>query len=160
MFAYHSEGDYYICPQGETLHYRSTNKDTRIYRTNRNTCKACPLRTQCTTSRLGRAVSHSVHQPYLDRVAAYQQTAAYQKAIRKRQVWVEPKFAESKLWHQGRRFRLRRIHKVNIEGIIRAAGQNIKQLLKGKHRQNRPQPPANAAALKLLPAFLSSTAPF
>jgi hypothetical protein len=65
--------------------------------------------------------------------------------MRKRQVWVEPKFAESKLWHQGRRFRLRRIHKVNMEGLMRAAVQNIKQLLKDWHRWEPPDPLGAAA---------------
>ena len=160
MFEYHAEGDYYRCPQGKTLHYQRTDKGTRIYRTKRNACKACPLRPQCTSSRIGRSVSHSIYKFYLDRVAAYQQTAAYQKAMRKRQVWIEPKFAESKLWHQGRRFRLRRILKVNIEGLIRATGQNIKQLIQAKTEKNRPKPPANAAALKLLHSISLSTASF
>ncbi len=45
---------------------------------------------------------------YLDRVKAYESTFAYQKALRKRQVWVEPLFGEGKQWHGMRRFRLRR----------------------------------------------------
>ena len=138
MFEYHAQGDYYRCPQGQTLHYQRTEKGTHIYRTQRNACKTCPLRPQCTSSRIGRSVSHSIYKFFLDRAAAYQQTAAYHKAMRKRQVWVEPKFAESKLWHQGRRFRLRGIRKVNIAGVFRAAGQNIKQLLKAKSHQNHP----------------------
>jgi hypothetical protein len=86
---------------------------------------------------------------FLDRVLAYQQTEAYQKAMRKRQVWVEPKFAELKQWHQGRKFRLRGLFNVNIEALLKAAGQNIKQLLKAKLHQNGPKPPANAAVIRL-----------
>ena len=150
MFEYHAEGDYYRCPQGQILHYQRTDKGTHIYRTKRNACKTCPLRPQCTSSRIGRSVSHSIYKFFLDRAAAYQQTTAYQKAMRKRQVWVEPKFAESKMWHQGRRFRLRGIRKVNIEGVFRAAGQNIKQLLKAKSRKNTPKPPINLALIPLI----------
>ena len=47
----------------------------------------------------------------------YQQTHAYQKAMRKRQVWVEPLFAEAKDWHGLRRFRLRRLWRVNCEAL-------------------------------------------
>jgi hypothetical protein len=40
-------------------------------------------------------------------VGGYQDTEPCQKALRKRQVWVEPLFAEAKDWHGARRFRLR-----------------------------------------------------
>src|SRR5258707_7644184 len=53
-------------------------------------------------------------------VQAYQPTAAYQKALRTRQVWVEPLFAEAKEWHGLRRFRLRRLWRVNSEALMTA----------------------------------------
>lgn len=80
--------------------------------------------------------------------------------MNKRKVWVEPKFAEAKQWHGMYRFRLRRIWRVNIEALLIASVQNIKQLLKGKHLQNRPKPPANAAALKLFPLIDASIVRF
>jgi hypothetical protein len=55
--------------------------------------------------------------------------ALYEKALRKRKVWVEPLFAEAKDWHGMRRFRLRRLEKVNIEALSIASGQNAKRLL-------------------------------
>ena len=58
------------------------------------------------------------------------QTEAYLKAMRKRSVWVEPLFGEAKEFHRLRRFRLRRLLKVNIEGVMIAAGQNLKRLIK------------------------------
>jgi hypothetical protein len=57
------------------------------------------------------------------------ETEPYQKAIRKRKVWVEPLFAEGKLWHGMRRFRMRTLKKVNAEAPMIATGQNIKRLL-------------------------------
>jgi hypothetical protein len=136
------------------LSYTQTRGTNRFYRTKANICKACPKRAQCTTSKRGRAISHSIYKPFLDQVAAYHGTEAYLKAMRKRQVWVEPKFGEVKQWHQGRRFRLRGIHKTNIEALIKAAGQNIKQLLKGKTQKNNPKPPANMAALRVIPPII------
>ena len=67
--------------------------------------------------------------PYLDRVRGYHATEPYAKAMRKRQVWVEPLFAEAKDWHGLRRFRLRGLEKVNGEALLIAAGQNLKRLL-------------------------------
>jgi hypothetical protein len=61
---------------------------------------------------------------------AYRHSEAYLKAIRKRSLWVEPLFGEAKEFHGLRRFRLRRLRKVNIEGVMVAAGQNLKRLIK------------------------------
>ena len=71
----------------------------------------------------------SFHADYLDRVRGYHATEAYAKAMRKRQVWVEPLFGEAKDWHGLRRFRVRGLRKVNCEGLVVAAGQNLKRWL-------------------------------
>jgi hypothetical protein len=81
-----------------------------------------------------------------DRVRAYRGTHPYEKALRKRKVWVEPLFAEAKDWHGMRRFRLRRLDKVNIEALLIASGQNVKRLLAFGGR--RPKKQAQAAALR------------
>src|SRR5207302_9561235 len=62
-------------------------------------------------------------------VRGYHGTPAYEKAMRKRKVWVEPLFGEAKEWHGLRRFRLRGLRKVNSEGVLVAAGQNLKRYL-------------------------------
>ena len=77
---------------------------------------------------------------------SYQATEAYRKALRKRQVWVEPLFAEAKDWHGLRRFRLRTLEKVNVEALLIGAGQNIKRLLTFGERG--PRQPAQVAALR------------
>ncbi len=93
-------------------------------------CNACPVKAECTDSKSGRHIFRSFFQDYLDRVEAYRQIEAYQKALRKRLVWTEPLFGEAKQFHGLRRFRLRGLLKVNIEGVLTAAGQNLKRLLK------------------------------
>lgn len=77
---------------------------------------------------------------------SYQDLESYKKALRKRQVWVEPLFAEGKDWHGMRRFRLRRLWRVNSEALLRAAGQNLKRLLQ-KHGWGRRPFPTEAVAL-------------
>ncbi|QRN82616.1 transposase [Chloroflexota bacterium] len=47
------------------------------------------------------------------------------KASRKRSVWVEPLFGETKEFHCLRRFHLKGLHKDNIEGMMIAAVQNL-----------------------------------
>ncbi|HEX6485017.1 MAG TPA: transposase [Ktedonobacteraceae bacterium] len=95
---------------------------------------------KCTTSKQGRGLCRSVDEACLDRVRAYQPTEAYKKALRKRQVWVEPLFAEAKDWHGMRWFRLRRVFRVNSEALMIAAGQNLKRLLKKRGWGRRPFP--------------------
>jgi hypothetical protein len=110
------------------------------YRAYASDCNHCPLKAQCTTSKQGRSLCRSVDEACLERVRAYQPTAAYKKALRKRQVWVEPLFAEGKDWHGMRRFRLRLLWRVNCEALMRAAGQNLKRLLKKRGWGRRPCP--------------------
>ena len=76
----------------------------------------------------------------------YRGTFLYEKALRKRRVWVEPLFAEAKDWHRMRRFRLRRLEKVNIEALLIASGQNVKRLLTFEGRG--PKKLAQASALR------------
>jgi transposase len=99
------------------------------YRAPATTCNACPVKTQCTESDHGRIVHRSFYANYLERVRAYHATEAYQKAMRKRQVWVEPLFAEAKAWHGVRRLRLRGLLNANIQGLLIAAGQHLKCFL-------------------------------
>jgi len=141
-FRYESERDVYICPAGKELHFfqaHSTDRQRR-YRARAKDCNHCPLKAQCTTSKQGRSLCRSVHEEYLDRVRGYHTTEAYKKAYRKRSVWVEPLFAEGKQWHGMRRFRLRLLRRVNCEGLMRAAGQNLKRLLKKRGWGRRPFP--------------------
>jgi hypothetical protein len=42
---------------------------------------------------------------------------------------LEPLFAEAKVWHGLRRFRLQGLVNVNIKGLLVAAGQNLKRFL-------------------------------
>ena len=141
-FRYEAERDVYICPVGKELHLdqpHSTERSLR-YRARAKDCNHCPLKAQCTTSKQGRTLCRSVHEDYLDRVRAYHATETYKKAYRKRSVWVEPLFAEGKDWHGMRRFRLRLLWRVNSEALLRAAGQNLKRLLKRRGWGRRPFP--------------------
>jgi transposase len=130
-FRYDAEADQYICPNGAILAWERHDyvNQTHHYRADAATCSTCPLKPKCTTSEEGRSLRRSFFQEYLDRVAAYHQTAAYKKAYQKRKVWVEPLFGEGQQWHGLRRFRLRGLRKVNCEGVMTATGQNLKRLL-------------------------------
>ena len=142
QFIYDAAHDLYVCPSGQPLRrFRTEYQAEKVeYRADAATCNACPLKAQCTESQQGRQLHRSFHASYLERVQTYHQTRAYQKAMRKRQVWVEPLFAEAKDWHGMRRFRLRLLWRVNSEALRIAAGQNLKRLLKKRGWGRRPFP--------------------
>jgi hypothetical protein len=132
LFHYDAEKDQYICPQRQILPLvsRRTSEQVLLYKPKAEICNACSAKSKCTGSKSGRHIFRSFFQEYLDKVETYRQTEAYLKAIRKRSLWVEPLFGEAKEFNGLRRFRLRRLRKVNIEGVMVAAGQNLKRLIK------------------------------
>jgi transposase len=146
LFTYDPETDTYRCPDAKTLR-RDHAKYTEgkiVYQAAPGVCSACALKSQCTSSKEGRRIHRNIDEDYLDRVRAHHQTEAYEKAMRKRKLWTEPLFAEAKLWHGMRRFRLRRLWRVNIEALMVATAQNLKRLLTW---QGRRYPPASGMAV-------------
>jgi hypothetical protein len=111
------------------LYTHSYTERLSRYRADAGSCNACPLKPECTPGDSGRVLMRSFDEEILERVRAYRETEPYEKALGKRKVWVEPMFAEAKEWHGMRRFRLRRLWRVNVEALVIAAGQNIKRLL-------------------------------
>jgi hypothetical protein len=148
-FRFDADQDVYRCPQGQLLPRRKTKhtEDKIVYRADAAICNACLVKFQCTTSDHGRMIHRSLYEAYLDRVRGYHATEAYQKAMRKRQVWVEPLFAEAKEWHGLRRLRLRGLMNANIQGLLIAAGQNLKRLLAATGWGRRDAPCGSLLAL-------------
>ncbi len=141
-FSYDAEQDAYCCPEGQALKRRKAKytEGVVVYQAQAATCNACPVKAACTGSDQGRIVHRSLFAADLERVRGYHETEPYKKAMRKRQVWVEPLFGEAKEWHHLRKFRLRGLAKVNIEGQLIAAGQNLKRWLKATGWGRHPVP--------------------
>ena len=153
QFTYDPDRDVYRCPGSQELRFRKHKhtERTRVYQAPAAACNACLLKARCTASAKGRQLTRSFDEAYLERGRGYHTTEAYQKARRKRQVWVEPLFAEGKTWHGLSRFRLRGLLKVNGEALLIAAGQNLKRLLSHWGWGRRPWP--SGAAGIVLPAL-------
>jgi hypothetical protein len=161
-FIYNVERDEYRCPQHQSLKRETAkySEEVVVYRAPAATGNACPLKTKCTESQHGRIVHRSFYADYLERVRAYYVTETYQKAMRKRKVWVAtqrvPGFAEAKDWHGLRRFRLRGLMNANIEGLLIAAGQNLKRFLSATGWGQRHAPCGSLLALPPEPERLSA----
>jgi transposase len=165
-FTYDPDRDEYRCPEDHVLRRRKAKytEGVVVYRAEAAICNACPVKAACTTSNQGRLVHRSFYVEYLDRVRAYHETAAYEQAMAKRKVWVEPLFGEAKDWHGLRRFRLRGLWKVNVEALLIATGQNLKRLLRKRGWGRRPwphgapevplSPHQSPGSLRLRPSFV------
>jgi transposase len=147
-FRYDERRNLYICPEGEDLRHIGNSYTERVskYRADAATCNSCALKAKCTRADSGRLLRRSFDEHYIERVRAYHETEACKKAMRKRQVWIEPLFGEAKQWHGMERMRLRTLERTNCEVLITASGQNVKRLLKFGGRE--PRRPAQVAALR------------
>jgi transposase len=151
-FTYDAEQDVYRCPQGETLPLRwvDQKRELKQYRARASACRDCPLRAECTSSKQGRIVYRSCHAELLDRVRGYHGTRAFEKAMWKRSIWLEGLFAEAKQWHGLQKFRVRGLTNVNIQGLLIAAGQNLKRWFQATSWGRRSFPGAEFAPFPML----------
>lgn len=149
------------CPGKTTLRLPAPCDTTRrrIDEAPAAVCAACALRNPCTTSRRGRRVGRSLDADVVDQVRDEHTTEPSKRALRKRQVWGEPLFAEAKAWHGLRRFRLRGLAKVNGEALPVATGQNLKRCLGHVGQGRRPFPSGTAGAVVLAPSPLPARSP-
>jgi transposase len=146
-FVYDPKRDLYLCPAGEELRRAGKSGKGIKYRADTSACRGCPLKERCTPGEGARNINRYPNEEYVERVRAYRGTEPYEKALRKRGVWVEPLFGEAKEWHGMDRFRLRTLKKVNSEALMVAAGQNVKRLLVWRGRG--PRSVAQEMALRL-----------
>jgi hypothetical protein len=152
-FTYDAELDVHQCPNDQFLRPRKTGYTSGaiVYQADAANCNTCPLKAECTEAEHGRTLRRPIASAYLERIRGYHATEPYQKAMRKRQVWVEPLFGEAKEWHHLRKFRLRDLAKVNVEGQLIAAGQNLKRWLKAMGCGRRTLPGAAVLAATTTP---------
>jgi transposase len=158
VFTYDAERDHYCCPAGHLLPLARSKRTEGVivYRGDPAICNACPVKAKCTSSDRGRTIQRSIYEAYLEKVRGYHTTEPYKKAIRKRQVWVEPMLAEAKEWHGLRRLRLRGLPNANIQGLLIAAGQNLKRFLAASGWGRRHAPCGSLLALPMEPWGLAT----
>ena len=156
VFTYDPVSDAYHCSQGQVLRRKTKHTEHEVlYQADPKSCNTCAVKAQCTTSDHGRMAHRSFYADYLDKVRRYHETESDEKAMRERKVWVEPLFAEAKEWHGLRRLRLRGLMNANIQGLLIAAGQNLKRFLAARGWGRRHAPCGSLLALPVEPGRLS-----
>ena len=135
---YNEEGDYFICPMGEKMHflYRYTRKtdngyeqEISVYQAQR--CEGCPLRGVCNKSKGNKTihVNHNLmrHKERIRKNLLSNKGIEYRK---KRSIEPESVFGQIKQDKGFRRFLLRGIEKVTVEFGLIAISHNIQKLWK------------------------------
>jgi len=142
-FIYHSQGDYYICPQGAVLSYKNTYPDRdgylkKEYRSNAKDCKQCPLREQCLgTHSRQKKVTDTVDKPLYDRMHARMQTPRGQRMKKIRQSTVEPVIGTLVNYLAMRKVNTKGIKQANKCMIMAAVAYNIKKMMKWTSRKTK-----------------------
>lgn len=134
-FRYDTEGDSYICPEGETLVLRQSKytrqTPAKLYGAEPETCRACRAFGTCTTSEEhGRTITISAESRVLEDHRSWMETERAREALRKRPALIEPVFGIIKEQMAGRRFLLRGFEAVQAEWSLLAVAFNLRALCK------------------------------
>jgi len=129
-YEYDAQRDGYVCPNGEFLPYRTTNRlGYREYASQASQCVQCSAKSQCTQSRNGvKVVTRHVWQHYKEDIDANRLTAKGKELYKRRKETVERSFADAKELHGHRYARFRGLAKVKAQALLAAACQNMKKM--------------------------------
>jgi transposase len=131
-FKYDSQKNIYICPQGKTAKYHSTDKQKQLkrYLVNKKKREICPLKEKCCNGKRGRQISRSIYEEEYERLTQRLSTVRGKRAIRLRKINTEPLFAEAKMEHGLKKFMTRGKRKAQKNSLMIASVQNLKRLIK------------------------------
>ncbi|MGF2615091.1 IS1182 family transposase [Rossellomorea vietnamensis] len=129
-FSYNSEKNHYICPNGQTLPYRTTTREGyREYKSDPKQCAQCPLLQECTRSKNHqKVVTRHVWEEHKEQVRLNRLSKSGKMLYKFRKEKVERSFADSKQLHGLRYCRLRGIQNANEQVLLTAACQNMKKI--------------------------------
>lgn len=142
-FKYDAVRDWYLCPAGECLYPRSSDKIRMSveYAVRKGTCDRCPLRPQCTSAKLGRTVQRRWGQELVDDGLAASSTKEAKRSRDRRKWRMEGSFAQSANLLGFKRSGWRRLWRQRIQDRIICAIENVKILI-----SNGPKGTGGAAA--------------
>jgi transposase len=132
-FEYDHNLDVYRCPAGRILSRRRTQKKDgkAFYSCQPGECRECKLRDKCISSNAPAAVRQVTRfdTPYVELAQAACDSSEGRHLLRRRQTCMEGLFGQGKSQHGLDRARLRKIVKMQIQGLLTAMVLNVKKLL-------------------------------
>jgi transposase len=129
-YRYYEKLDVYICPNGQLLSYRTTNREGyRQYHSDPAQCANCPVRNNCTESRNHtKVVTRHVWEASKERIDRHRLEKVGKRIYKRRKETVERSFADAKQLHGHRYARMRGLIKVQQQCLLAATAQNIKKI--------------------------------
>jgi transposase len=126
-FEYNVEKDVYICPAGEDLTYRTTDKQKsmKVYKT--DSCESCELKTQCTSGEGPRVIKRHIHEGVMEEMAA--RVKGNREKLRLRAGLAEHPWGTMKRTLDQGYFLLRGTEKVDVEMRLNGLIYNLKRAL-------------------------------
>jgi transposase len=129
-YRYEEKLDVYICPNGQLLSYRTTNREGyRQYHSDPDQCRNCPVRQKCTqSSNATKVVTRHVWEASRERMDQHRLDRAGKRIYKRRKETVERSFADAKQLHGHRYARMRGLTRVQQQCLLAATAQNIKKI--------------------------------
>jgi len=128
-FVYHTEGDYYECPNGDHLIKVKNKGKSNVYRASK--CTTCPVAIYCLASKKNyKQIHRSKREIYAERMALKLKSATAKQRMHERRVSVEPVFGNLKENLGFRRFSLSGLNQVKGEFNLMAIAHNLNILFK------------------------------
>jgi transposase len=126
-FRYDEAADVYVCPVGHHLKPRRVHQHREMtdYVADKKVCAKCPIRSECTRSKLGRSVARHWRQGELEIALAFARLPEAQADRRRRRHLMEGSFAHAANRYHFKRSRWRRLWRQQIQDWLIAAVQNI-----------------------------------
>jgi len=129
-YRYDERLDVYICPNGQLLSYRTTNREGyRQYHSDPEQCRHCPMRQKCTQSaNATKVVTRHVWEASRERIDQHRLSRVGKRIYKRRKETVERSFADAKQLHGHRYARMRGLTRVQQQCLLAATAQNIKKI--------------------------------
>jgi transposase len=129
-YKYDEKLDVYICPNGQLLPYRTTNREGyRQYHSDPQQCRNCPVRQKCTqSSNATKVVTRHVWEASRERMDQHRLSRVGKRIYKRRKETVERSFADGKQLHGHRYARFRGLRRVQQQCLLAATAQNIKKI--------------------------------
>ena len=136
QFLYQPDTDSYLCPEGQSLHFRGMRYKERshlvqyrVYSASRTACRSCPAFGNCTKDKhSGRALWIGSSDRLLNEHRQWMKTNEARSLYNRRKQLNEPVFGILKDQMGARRFLLRGLVNVSAEFTLMATAFNLKTL--------------------------------
>ena len=129
-YRYDQKLDVYICPNGQLLTYRTTNREGyRQYHSDPSQCRNCSVRQKCTqSSNATKVVTRHVWESSREHMDQHRLSRVGKRIYKRRKETVERSFADAKQLHGHRYARMRGLTRVQQQCLLAATAQNIKKI--------------------------------